>query len=244
MKRPDPIETSISFIAEHYPDCEAAFLAGSAGRGAAKPSSDLDIVIIHKKIKNSFRKSFYYQGWPVELFAHGPLSYQKIFLSDRRRAIPSMQRMIFEGRIIKDEGLAGSVKKAAEEDLLKGPDEWADKEKQLKRYFISDALADLTDSDSKEESLFIVHTLTDLLYEFYMRTNGQWLGAGKWKYRTLKNCDPHFAAKLYESLTSFNKDGNAEQLIQLADQILKPFGGRYFEGFQIGSEGIQGEKIR
>ncbi|MBS2969546.1 hypothetical protein J9317_12300 [Metabacillus sp. KIGAM252] len=89
---------------------------------------------------------------------------------------------------------------------------------------------------SREEQLFIVQALTDLLYEFYLRLNRQWLGSSKWKYRTLAAFDPEFTSDFMEALDRFYEKRETGKLVQIADRILKPFGGRLFDGFSLGKD--------
>ncbi|WP_338776996.1 nucleotidyltransferase domain-containing protein [Metabacillus sp. FJAT-52054] len=236
MNRPEAVSAAYDFVNEHYPECQAALLAGSTSRGETRPLSDLDIVIFVTGIIRSYRESIHFKGWPAEIFVHSLLSINEIYEADRKRAIPSMQRMVFEGKIIKDNGIVSQLKKEAEIQLLKGPDSWPDSMIRMKRYFITDALEDLKDSSSREEQLFIVQALTDLLYEFYLRMNRQWLGSSKWKYRTLAAFDPDLTIDFMEALHRFYEKGETGKLLQLADRILKPFGGRLFDGFSLGKD--------
>ncbi|AZB43473.1 nucleotidyltransferase domain-containing protein [Bacillus sp. FJAT-42376] len=234
MDKIEPFTAAAAFVKAFHPDCDAAILAGSAGRGEEKSSSDLDIIIFTQSVTQSYRESLYFHEWPVELFVHSLTSYKKIYDSDRARANPCMQRMVWEGRVIKDSGIAARLKKEAEEEWRKGPESWTKSEIERHRYFISDAAADLVDSLTREEQIFTVQALSDLIYEFYMRINGQWIGSGKWKYRSLAAFNAPLANDFLNALDDFYRRNQLTSLNQLIDRVLLPYGGRLFDGFSIG----------
>ena len=53
-------------------------------------------------------------------------------------------------------------------------------------------------------------------------------------FRALKQYDEIFAKKFVEAFDDFYQTGEKGQVIQLVDQVLKPCGGRLFEGFSLG----------
>ncbi|MED1943292.1 nucleotidyltransferase domain-containing protein, partial [Cytobacillus firmus] len=103
-----------------------------------------------------------------------------------------------------------------------------------KRYFITDALDDFIGCSIRAEEIFIANTLADLLSEFILRTNRQWIGASKWVIRSLKSYDEEFANHFVEAFDIFYKTGNKNQVIQLVYSVLQPFGGQLFDGFSLG----------
>jgi len=233
-----PIKAAERFINQHFPDCQGAVLAGSVVRGEETDSSDLDIVIFKKNIMASYRESFIDFGWPIEIFVHNLTSYKHFFEMDYKDAKPSMQRMISEGIILKDEGIIDSIKKEAKEILKKGPEEWTEEEVMIKRYFITDALDDFIGCNNRAEEIFIANSLADLVHEFVLRTNGYWIGSSKWIIRALKHYDVKFTEEFIEAFDDFYKTGEKGKVIQLTEIILEPFGGRLFEGFALGKEKI------
>ncbi|WP_054710550.1 hypothetical protein [Bacillus sp. JCM 19041] len=118
--------------------------------------------------------------------------------------------------------------------LTKGPERWSEETINTKRYFITDALDDFIGCSNRAEELFIANTLADLLSEFVLRTNHQWLGSSKWVFRSLRNYDEEFANHFVEAFDSFYKAGNKNQVVQLVDYVLQPFGGQLFNGFSLG----------
>ncbi|MCC3359373.1 nucleotidyltransferase domain-containing protein [Bacillus sp. REN16] len=234
LNRLTPIEVAHQFINEHFPNCQGALLAGSVVRGEATETSDLDIVIFDKNLSSSYRESLIDYGWAIEVFVHNLTSYKQFFEMDYERARPSMPRMVSEGIVLKDDGIIDSIKKEAIDILNKGPEEWSEEIINTKRYFITDALDDFIGCSNRAEELFIANTLAELLSEFVLRTNRQWIGASKWVIRSLRIYDVEFANHFVEAFDIFYKTGNKNQIIQLVDNVLQPFGGQLFNGFSLG----------
>lgn len=231
-----PIEAAQQFIEMYFPNCKGALLAGSVVRGEATETSDLDIVVFESNLSSSYRKSIIEFGWPIEVFVHSLTSYKPFFISDRERARPSMPRMIAEGILLKDVGVIESIKNEAIELLANGPEKWSEETITTKRYFITDALDDFIGSTKRAEEIFIASTIAELLSEFILRSNRQWIGHSKWIVRSLKQFDEIFADKFVEAFDVFYKTDDKTKIIQLVDKVLEPYGGRLFDGFSLGKE--------
>ncbi len=232
--RREPLKAAAEVVNIHFPDCDAALLAGSVVRGEATETSDLDIVIFDHSIPSSYRQSHIEFGWPIEVFVHNLTSYEQFFKSDYERARPSMQRMISEGIILKGDHTIEPIKKEARRILDDGPEEWTEETIRLKRYFITDILEDFVGCSNRAEEIFIANTLAELVSEFVLRTNRKWIGSAKWIVRALNQYDEAFTIRLIEAFDAFYKKGDKKHVIQLVDDVLKPFGGRLFEGFSLG----------
>ena len=234
MKRIHPFEAAKQIVQKYYPNCDGAVLAGSVVRGEATNTSDLDLVVFDSSLKNCYRESFIDFGWPVEVFVNNLSSYKGFFASDAERARPSLPRMVSEGIIIKDKGIVEGIKEEAKAILEKGPEQWSAETIKIKRYFLTDTLDDFIGCTNRAEELFIANTLGDLLSEFVLRVNGYWIGTSKWIIRALKQYDEQFTQDFVEAFDLFYREGKKEFIIKLVDRVLEPFGGRLFEGFQLG----------
>ncbi|MFD1638629.1 nucleotidyltransferase domain-containing protein [Evansella tamaricis] len=233
--KPDPFATARQFVHDHFPYCDGVILSGSIIQGNATSTSDLDVIIFDRNVPSSFRESFLYHDWPMEIFVHNLTSYKQIFITDYERAIPTLPTMISEGKALFDlGGIISSIKLEANQLLQAGPEPWSKKTINMKRYFITDVLNDFIDAEDRGEEVVIANTLLQWLQEFFLRTNGNWIGEAKWIIRTLRKYDAPFATKYVESFDSFYRTGNKEPIITLADQILAPYGGRLFHGFSMG----------
>lgn len=231
-----PLEAARKFTAKYFPDCEAALLAGSAVRGEATTTSDLDIVVFDSNAPASYRESLIAFDWPVEVFVHNLTSYQAFFRSDAERARPSLPRMVAEGIVLQDSGVVEAIKREAQDLLAGGPAEWPASTIRTKRYFLTDTLDDFIGCADRAEGIFIAGTLAELLAEFELRTQGHWIGASKWILRSLKQYDRDFAGRFVAAFEDFYRNGNKQSIIELADDVMEPHGGRLFEGFSLGKD--------
>lgn len=232
------IEAAERFIKKHFPYCQGAVLAGSVVRGEETATSDLDIVVFKKNLISSYRESLIEFGWPIEIFVHNLTSYRHFFEMDYRSAKPSMQRMILEGIIIKDEGIIDSIKGEAKEILDHGPERWTVDTITTKRYFITDVLDDFIGCNNRAEEIFIANTLAELIHEFVLRTNGHWIGSSKWIIRALRYYDVGFTKEFVEAFDVFYKTSEKSKVVELSEMVLEPYGGRLFEGFSLGKEKV------
>jgi predicted nucleotidyltransferase len=226
-------ESAQILIDEKFPDCRGAILGGSVIRGEGTITSDLDIIVINDKTGSARRESFYYKGWPVELFVHTKDSCREYCRKDAERARPTLPRMLAEGLVLKGEDFLSGIRKEAALLLAAGPALWTDAELTFKRYFLTDALDDFIGSTKRHETLFIAGKLAELAHEFLLRTNKQWIGQSKWIYRELSHFDQALAIRFAECFDSFYQDGDKQPVIELVDDIMKPFGGRCFAGFSL-----------
>ncbi|WP_347549734.1 nucleotidyltransferase domain-containing protein [Pseudalkalibacillus hwajinpoensis] len=227
------VQTAKHLVFSKFPNCEAAFLAGSVVRGEATATSDLDIVVFDLSVSVSYRESFFYAGWPVEWYVHNLKSYQSYYESDCKRARPSLPKMISEGLVLQNNGVADTLKVEAKALLRSGPEKWGEETIRVKRYFLTDVLEDFIGATGGEE-LFCASALAEKLHEFVLRTNGQWIGASKWIVRALRNYDSDLATEFITVFDHYYKTREKEAVIKLVDQVLAPFGGRLFEGFSLG----------
>ncbi|MFS0749344.1 nucleotidyltransferase domain-containing protein [Oceanobacillus sp. 1P07AA] len=235
--RMNAIEAARKIVEQHFPSCTGAVLAGSVVRGEATNTSDLDIVIFDKKLPASYRTSFNAFGWPVEAFVHNSESYKFFFESDRKRARPSLPNMVANGVIIKNEdAIIDKIKIEANQILTNGPDKWTKEEIDVKRYFLTDVLEDFIGSENRPEELFTLNKLVDLVSEFLLRTDNQWVGDSKGMYRALQKYDATLTEELIESMDTFYQNSEKKSMIDFVDRILEPYGGRYFTGFSVGKD--------
>ncbi|OZM56842.1 nucleotidyltransferase [Lottiidibacillus patelloidae] len=233
-QRLSALEAAKKFIEEYFPTCDAALLAGSVVRGEATATSDLDIVIFNESLPNCYRESMVVFDWPIEVFVHNLTTYKQYIESDKKRARPSLPRMVTEGIVMKDNGRLIEIKKEAKALLAKGPDKWSAQTIQMKLYFITDTLDDFLGATDRAEEIFIANALAEHIHEFVLRTNNQWVGSSKWVIRALKQYDEAFTASFIDAFDSFYKTGEKSKVEILVDAVLAPYGGRLFAGFSIG----------
>ncbi|SER81318.1 nucleotidyltransferase domain-containing protein [Salipaludibacillus aurantiacus] len=219
------------FLEDTFPKCTVALLGGSAARGELNDGSDLDILVLDPSKSASFRKCFNMSDWKIEAFVFHPDSFFFALEVSRMEAIPTIPRIAAESVILKDDGSAKDIQQSADDCLKTGPYEWAEDKKAFLRFMISDLLEDLEKGKEDSEKIYTACKLFDTVPEFLLRTEGRWLGYGKWVHRSLVDFDNNFAAKFKEAFQKFIKTGDNVPFITLIDRILEPHGGRLFEGY-------------
>lgn len=234
--RETAVEAARKFVSEYFPLGEVAFLAGSIVRGEGTESSDLDIVIFDSSISNSYRKSYVEYGWPIEAFVHNFTTYKSFFRENRDRARPSLPQMCAEGIILKDNGQAATIKNESLTLLKRGPSPWKTREVDSARYEITNLLDDLEGSANPSEDLFIASKLAYEIHEFVLRANGYWIGEGKWVVRALNEYNEEFSEKFVNAFDEYYKARDKQRVIQFADDVLEPYGGRLFAGYAVGKK--------
>ncbi|WP_332633918.1 nucleotidyltransferase domain-containing protein [Halalkalibacter flavus] len=231
MKMPGK-KAARNFLQQTFPQCDVAFLAGSAAREELTERSDLDIVILDEMQSLSFRQCFICFEWKIEAFVYNRTSLSFAFEMSRLEGIPSIPRMCAEGIILKDDGSAVEIQDVAKEYIRNGPSKWTEEKQQPMRFMITDLLDDLNSYTNDKEKMFVAYKLFDIVAEFVLRANGHWIGYGKWMYRSLLRFDKHFCERYVEVFHIFLKTGNSEPLSTLIDKVLERHGGRLFEGYK------------
>lgn len=232
MKR-DARTTAENYIQAFYPDAFCAILSGSVVRGEATSRSDLDLFICGDDEEAPYRKSLTFQGWPIELFIHDKETYRHFLAMDALEGRATLPRMISEGVVIKDTGIAKRIVRDANEVMARGPVPWTEKEADIKRYFLTDMLDDFEGCEKREEGIFIAGQLAESAHEYLLRMNGCWIGRSKWIPRAIMRYDSVAAVQLIEALDAYYLKRNKDLLIQYVDRLLDQYGGRLFDGFYL-----------
>lgn len=220
---------------ERFPQARVIFLAGSLVRNEGTSTSDLDLVVVFDKIQSAYRESFYFDKWPVESFVHDPQTLEYFFRNvDCCSGFPSLPAMVLEGiEVPGSSDFSCSLKKLAAEYLDKGPPEWQDKDLKSSRYFITDMIDDLRDPRTTQEMHATATSLYAVLANHYFRSRNLWSAKGKSIPRKLLAADADLAAKFFSAFDRLFKDNDSSQLIKLAEEILKPTGGFYFDTYKL-----------
>ncbi len=227
-----PVDVARSFLEAEFPESYVAFLAGSVVRGEATATSDLDIVIITDREEAPYRRSYVWEGWPVEALVHNEQSYLDFFASDLLEYEPALQVMCLEGIVLRDrDGIAARIKEEARRQVEAGPAPLTPEATDRLRYIVTDLLDDLEGSVLPDESLFIANNLAVAATRLILLHNRRWIGSGKWLLRALRDFDPVLALRLGAALRLFYQSEQKEALVTFADNVLAPVGGRLFDGY-------------
>jgi predicted nucleotidyltransferase len=235
MKAPraSPEETAQRIWRERFEGARVLFLGGSVMRGEATPTSDLDVVVVYERLPNAYRESFVYGGWPVEAFVHDAGTLGEFFERDRRRGLPALMSMVWEGvEVPESSEFSARLKQSARELLEAGPPPWDDEELALRRYRLTDRVDDMRYPRSAEELVATGAWLYQDAAEFYFRARGLWSAHSKTIPRRLREADAAFAEKFLRAFEALFAEKRPEPAVALVAELLEPFGGFLFEGFR------------
>lgn len=233
--RQSPLETANKLFNERYADSACFLLCGSTVRGDDTPNSDLDIVVIYKKLENAKRESFIYNGWPIEVFTHDLETLNYFFEKvDGPSRCPSLPQMVNEGILIsKEDDFSIQTKNLAKNFLTKGPLEVSTDSLRHLRYSITDLIDDIRSPRNNNELISTGAKLLEVLSEFYFKINNTWSGKSKWIPRRIKDVDPNFEKHFFESFDMLFTSKDPSSVIHLCDELLKEQGGFLFEGHSL-----------
>jgi predicted nucleotidyltransferase len=236
----EAVEVARRLVKERYPDARAAWLGGSVARGTATATSDLDITVLLTGPPAPLRESLQYADWPVELFVHTEDSLAHYSEKDRQRRQPSMMRLVGETIVLLDtDGSGARLQAAGKAQILAGPPQLSPQAVAMLRYKISDLLEDLIGADSNDVRTAVASVLWQEAANLLLTGAHHWTGTGKGLLRELETYDAthntHYATALPAAVRAA-ADGAPEAMTTTVDEILQPYGGRLFAGFQLSGD--------
>lgn len=234
MTRIDPVEAARRIRRERYAGARVLFLAGSVMRGEGTPASDLDLVVVYERVPHAYREAFVYEGWPVEAFVHDPETLNYFFQeSDRREGVPSLARMVLEGREIPEPGdFSARMKGMAAALIEAGPLRWGEEDVRRARYRLTDAVDDIRHPRAPEELVATGAQLYGLAADFYLRSRNLWAASRKSIPPRLREVDADFAARFCRAFDGLFAGKRPEPVVALVEEMLGPFGGFLFDGYR------------
>lgn len=225
---------AIQYVERYHPDCRAAFLTGSAEFGRARDHSDIDLVIIERKLRSPYRLVRMEEGRMFETHVWKESTAERMFKLAAESGTGAAVRMVAFGRLLRDdeEGCGARLQAKAAQLWQAGPPPWSLDHMNEARYAITEELLDLIDADDEASRWFVASRLVSLISNFILRAEGRWSGTGKWMLRALRESAPEAAADLEETLLALFRHRDAEPLAAFVRQALEPYGGLLLEGFR------------
>jgi hypothetical protein len=228
----DARRTARKIAEERYPEARVVLLAGSVIRGEDTAHSDLDLVVIYTKLPRARRESYVFDGWPVEAFVNDPETLRYFVEEfDLKLCEPVIPTMLAEGIcVFGDREFAAPIQDEARGRLKQGPPPLSPGDIDLRRYAITDNIDDIRQPKSKAELQATGTVLYGQLAQFFFRTRGLWCARRKMIPRKLKEADAAFGDEFVAAFEALFA-GDAGAVIELSENLLKPFGGWLFAGY-------------
>lgn len=209
-------EAASEFIRARFPDCVAAFLAGSR-------------IVVITSAPDACEGEVIQCG-PIEAFVHTTVSYQQQFISDAQRRAPVLPLICAEGvALVNHDGLADRIRHEARVLLAKGPEPLGETELAAQRHQVTKLLDEFMAADSYEGNLFIAAELVPAVIELILSHNRQWTGRGRWAWYWLQRYNPALAETLLLALKAFYRTGGQSGLVTFVESLLEDAGGRLSE---------------
>jgi hypothetical protein len=231
---PDPLQTIQKLIQERYNGATAIFWAGSVSQNQGTLVSDLDLVIVFKKILNAYREAFIYEGWPIDAFINDPDTLRYFYEESRTtNGISGLGHMILNGiEVLAPNDFSSNIKALTRDVLRRNPVEWSKDQIDKERFLITDILDDIKYPASREEQIASVAHLFEPLIQFYFRAQKKWSASGKSIIRYLKVDNPDLALEFTKSFEALFQSGDAAGVESIVKKILEPYGGLLWDGFK------------
>ena len=234
-RRRDPVAVAKALLAERNPSAAICFLAGSVVRGYQTATSDLDIVVVSRKLPNAYRESLVWSEWPVEVFVHDTETLRYFCEQDCQRVgVPTLPAMVSEGIELPKPSDVSKKLNAYVRDLLEaGPIPWREREVNDSRYSITDLIGDMKAPRSLDELHVCAARLYPLIADHYLRSRQLWSARGKSIPRRLQAVSPTFGEQFREAFRDVFERCATDRLVALCEEVLAPKGGWLFAGYTI-----------
>lgn len=224
----DYLTAAKAFLNETHSKAKSAFIAGSVTRGEQTATSDIDLVIVYDTdtLPKAYRHFLIYRDWPIESFVQNFSSLQYFREQDKKCGMPALLHMIAEGIVWpQDNDCALNLQNEARRTLAAGPEALSIEAITGRRYSLTDILDDIEAYKNTAELYGSLCQLYQNLGDFYLRANKCWSGSSKALPRAIKKAFPDLLPE-YESAFKEGFAGNIRPVLELADKLLAPFGGK------------------
>ncbi|MYW68229.1 nucleotidyltransferase domain-containing protein [Streptomyces sp. SID8379] len=231
---PDLPAQARRLLTEHYPQALGAVLGGSAARGQARATSDLDLAVLLPDTESSRREVIRHEGRLAELFLHAVGDIADVLEGDRAQRRATMLFVYGQGLVLLDpDGHVARVRDRARELLDAGPPALTPAEWERGRYLVTCFLDDLLDTrgDERHEQLATADLLLREASHLLTAHHGAWTGIGRWLPRRLLAADPQLGEALLTGRLAVAERGDPEPLAAAAEKVLDLVGGPLREGY-------------
>lgn len=226
----DYLALSERFVAERFPAATIAVVGGSTVRGTRTATSDVDLLIIGDEVfadgGSSLAATYGFENEVFEVFAYTCDGFNEWAHGGIAQHRPVIVHMLLEGAPVRGGQPLTALRERWHEAIKAGPDV-SRHELDMRRYAITDLLDDLRDASDPLEQHVIAFNLFEKTAEFMLLLNRQWIGAGKYLPRRLRQWNNERADAITTPLLE-------QRFSVLADQVERELdlaGGRVQAGF-------------
>jgi len=220
------------FVSKRFPDALCVFIGGSLLRGHGNAYSDVDIVIIKEKVKNSIHKSLIYQNLPIEYSLFDLQTLEQKFSKDLKKNMRAGLHLMEKAHVISaDPKTAKILRQMIKKGLSRGPRRYSFKEIEKLRYKISDGLDDLRSLKGDPKLFGLAMQMYPAIEELFFAIHKTWRESGKYFFEAARAIDKKFPVKLISAYKQISENNNPQPLIAVIEKLLADAGGVIWEGY-------------
>ena len=226
----ETVEEAIAFtrrlVAAHYPQAQAALLAGSRARGEARPGSDYDVFLLfHSLPEGAWREKVWFGGRAFELFGHdlGTLSYFCRTVV-ARSGVASVPEMVAHGIVVLGEGspALASARNLAERTLAAGPPLLDPAMKRARLSALTELREMLASCRPGPALTSVGAALYPVLADFTLRASGTWSASVKRMPAALAELDPALGERFVAAFDALFGAGDPAPVLAFAEFDPRP----------------------
>lgn len=238
LPRLDPVLVAERLFRDRYAKVQVLFCGGSIVRGEGTPTSDLDVVVVFERVERAWRDSFYFQGYPVEVFAHDHETLAYFIDHDEKQGRPVLTHIVAEALVVPHLDSSSQRLQEWARERVKSPRAVQPLDVlERARYAVTDLLDDFRDERPRAEQVSVACALYPEVCQFVLASRGAWSGVGKSLPRALRALDSELAALIEQGFERFFRTGDRSEAIVAVLRALEPFGGELFAGYKAEAPG-------
>jgi hypothetical protein len=208
-----------------------SLLCGSHAKGAGRPNSDVDILILVGKLPSARRELFYQDGFLFDLHIHDPETLTFNLNAERRAGPVPLLSMVSEGVPFGAIApLYEEFKKIAQNYLTAGP---CDPNWVMLRHQLTELLADLCDCEDNEERRFLAMEMYKYIINSHLLSKKIFPCEKRNIVRTLRFRNKALSERLSVAMARVFSHHDVDDLIAIAAEILEQSGGPLSAGFSF-----------
>jgi hypothetical protein len=213
---------------EFGPDPIGVLVGGSRVTGDARPSSDLDVIVLIARSQRQ-RRNVVIAGTEVEMFIDPPAEIRRYLEEGYANGRGQIAHMCASGRVVFDQqGQMAELQSEARAIVEAGPPALSEQECWQFRYAVADALRDIDDvkEDDPARTLLLIGLLVAQLIDQHYRIARRWLQKRKRVLQDLVVWDQAAARLAHDALSETQPVGDRCIAVRvLAEHVLAPLGG-------------------
>jgi len=212
---------------EMFPGAAALIITGSASRGEMHEKSDLDVIVVYRKVLNPHYRAFVFKGRPIDANVHDFASLAKrIFDTDRRSGNPFYVWAVKTGLLMPEIPELKKLKSEAERIWKEGPFKLQDDRVNSAKVVLLRRMNQFQFERGFSERTVVASTVYDLISLLYLSGRGLWVPtSGLSVVRVLRRQAPEMVDRMELAFGAYWKTGDTKPVEALVQEVVAANGG-------------------